>query len=82
MSSLRRHNCPIVTRRYFRNAVMSSRHALLPLSVRDCLRCRQMLRDELALRVALKEELTYEANPEDLSQLQAMWSGKVMCTRA
>ena len=35
-----------------------------------------MLRDELALKVALQEELTYEAQPEDMAQLQAMWSGE------
>ena len=36
---------------------------------------RQMLRDELALKAALLEELTYEAQPADLTQLQALYSG-------
>ena len=42
-----------------------------------CCQCipRQMLRDELVLKRALLEELSYEAKPEDLSQLQGMWSG-------
>ena len=35
-----------------------------------------MLRDELALKSALAEELTYEAQPADLAQLQALWSGE------
>ncbi len=36
---------------------------------------RQMLRDELVLKFALTEELTHEAEPADLAQLQALWSG-------
>ena len=34
-----------------------------------------MLRDELVLKTAMMEELTYGAEPADLTQLQALWSG-------
>ena len=40
-----------------------------------------MLRDELALKTALTEELTYEAQPADLAQLQAMWSGEASASQ-
>jgi len=44
----------------------------------ECECCRQMLRDELALKTAMMEELTYEAEPADLAQLQALWSGAAL----
>ena len=40
---------------------------------------RQMVRDELALKTVLVEELTWEAQPEDLAQLQTLFSGNTRC---